>query len=345
MTANNTETTTVAPLDGRLARIAREFVHTPWPLCCRVDPTGRYVFVGGTDNTIQRWELATGTKTVFAGHSNWVSTLGFSPDGAILYSAGYDGRLISWDATANEPKPVRVIEAHRGDQAHLGWVRTLAVSPNGKQVATGGNDRMVRLWSTEDGSLVREFAGHPLFVFSVIFHPETHDLVTGDLKGNIHHWDAKTGALVRKFELAQYELYFDIGDWSHYGGILSLAFSPDLKHLLASGLHKVTNPLTGNQEGVVYRFDWESGAKLGKQESVKQQRNAIMWRALFHASGQLIGTLNPFVGFWHGTENDLYHAFETPSPIQDMDLHPNQNDLFTAHFDGHVRQIRLDGSP
>lgn len=341
MTATDAAQSPVAPLDGRLAHVSQEFVHAPWPLCCRVDPTGRYVFVGGTDHTIQRWEIATGAKTLFTGHANWVRTLGFSPDGATLYSGGYDGRVLFWDAAAAEPKPLREIVAHQGDHPHLGWVRTLAVSPDGKWIATGGNDNMLRLWSAEDGSLVREFSGHPLYVLSVMFHPETHDLVSGDLKQNIHHWDAKTGALVRKFELEQYALYFDIGDWSHYGGILSLALSPDRKHLVASGLHKATNALTGSQEAVAHWFEWESGTRVRKQESLKEQRSAIMWRALFHASGQLIGSLDPFVGFWKEGEDDLYHALETPSPIQDMDLHPNQVDLFAAHFDGHVRHIRL----
>lgn len=342
MTATNGVQAPVATLDGRLAHVTKEYVHAHRALCCRVDPTGRYVFVGGTDHTIQRWEIASGTKTLFTGHTNWVSTLGFSPDGATLYSGSYDGRVISWDAAAVEPKPVRVIEAHKGDKPHLGWVRSLAVSHDGKSIATGGNDSMVRLWSTEDGTLVREFSGHSLFVLSVIFHPGTHDLVSGDLKANIHHWDVKTGALIRKFELKQYDMYFDIGDWSHYGGILSLAVSPDQKHLVASGLHKPTNALTGNQEGVAHWFDWESGAKVRKQESIKEPRtNAIMWRALFHGSGQLIGPLDAFVGFWKASEDDLYHALKTPSPIHDMDLHPNQVDLFTAHFDGQLRQVRL----
>ena len=341
MTATSESQSTVAKLDGRLAHVTKEFVHAPWPLVCRVDPAGRYVFVGGTDHTIQRWEIATGTKTLFSGHTNWVRTLGFSPDGATLYSGGYDGRVISWDAAAADPKPGRVIEAHKGDQAHLGWVRSLAVSSDGKWLATGGNDHMVRLWSAADGKLVREFSGHPHFVFSVIFHPETHDLVSGDLKANIHHWDTKTGALVRKLELKQYDMYFDIGDWSHYGGILGLAFSPDRKILVASGLQKPTNALTGSQQGVAHSFDWESGAKARKHETVKEPREAIMWRALFHASGQLIGSLDPCVGFWQAEQEDVYHSLETPSRIHDMDLHPNQVDLFTVHLDGHVRQIRL----
>jgi len=33
-------------------------------------------------------------------------------------------------------------------------------------------------------------------------------------------------------------------------------------------------------------------------------------------------------------------AAETPSKIFDCDLHPNGVDLFTAHFDGHVRCLR-----
>jgi WD40 repeat protein len=362
MTSPNIEKTTEVTLDGRVAHEVRDWVHTSRLLACRVDPTGRFVFAGSTDRTVQRWEIASGNNTTLVGHDNWVRTLGCSPDGATLYSGGYDGRLIFWDAAAAKPQPTRTIEAHKG------WLRALAVSSDGQWIATGGNDRMVKIWSSQDGHLVREFtptniidyevyrtkqiaeghfvrefAEHPQFIFSLAFHPSSHELVSGDLLGNIHHWNVETGQLVRKFDAR--ELHFDIGDWSHNGGILGLFFSVDHKIFSATGLHKQTNALANGQEGVGVVFDWESGKKLRKQERLKNSEGSTMWRGVYHSSGQFIGGLSNDIGFWMPGEEDLYYALKTKSPIFDMDLHPNQIDLFTAHFDGHLRTLRLQPKP
>ena len=70
--------------DPRATHTTHDWAHPARLLCCRVDPTGRFVCAGATDHTVQRWEIATGTKVPLAAHTNWVSTLGFSPDGATL---------------------------------------------------------------------------------------------------------------------------------------------------------------------------------------------------------------------------------------------------------------------
>ena len=54
----------------------------------------------------------------------------------------------------------------------------------------------------------------------------------------------------------------------------------------------------------------------------------------------MVGVLDKEIGFWKQGEADLFYLAATPSPIFDLDLHPNQMDLFTAHFDGHVRGWR-----
>jgi len=322
-----------ASLDGTAVHEVHDWNHGARLLACRVDPTGKHVFTASTDRTVQRWDVVSGAKTVLTGHDNWVSDLACSLDGKTLYSVSYDGRLIFWDALAEAPAPQRTIDAHRG------WVRAVALSSDGKWIATGGNDKVVKIWSTEDGSLVREMAGHAHFIFSLLFRPGSTDLVSGDLLGKIHHWDAAQGTLVRQFDAS--EIHFEIGDWSHYGGILGLAFSPDGKTLIANGLHKVSNALANGQQGVALAYDWEQGSLVRKHESIKEERGAIVWGALFHPSGQLIAGLAEYLAFWKPDEADLYHVLETKSPIYALDLHPNQVDLFTAHFDGHLRVMKL----
>lgn len=337
----STDNNTAAPAEGPkfdplAGKLISDWTHEARLLCCRVDPTGKYVVAGAIDYTIQRWEIATGAKTLLAGHDNWVRMLGFSPDGAKLYSGGYDGRLISWEIAAEKPQPVLTVQAHQG------WLRGLAVSHDGQRIATCGNDKLVKVWSAADGQLVCELAGHPNLPYCVQFVPGTYDLVSGDIVGNIFQWHAEDRSVVRKLDVA--EIFSHIGDIAPFGGIINLAFSPDGKRITATGLYKVSNAPAGNRRAVAVSFDWVTGEKLPKQECLRKELDATMWRAVYHPTGTMIGIVEKELGFWNGATEDVFHLLETPEPIFDCDLHPNQIDIYTAHYDGHVRGHRLAAS-
>ena len=332
---NPTDEAAVPRFDPRAARPMSDLAHTARLLCCRVDPTGKYVVAGAIDYTVQRWEISTGTKTALVGHENWVRTLGFAPDGNTLYSGAYDGRLILWEIAAETPKPKQTIQAHQG------WLRGLAVSQDGQRVVTCGNDKLVKIWSAADGQLIREMSGHPHLPYCVQFVPGSHDVVSGDIVGNIFHWRADDGGLMRKFDAS--EIFSDIGDIAPFGGVINLTFSPDTKKLTATGLHKCTNAPAGNRRAVALSFDWATAEKLPKLECIQKELDATMWRAVYHPSGTMIGIVEKEIGFWNPGTEDVFHLAATPSDIFDCDLHPNQLDLYTAHFDGHVRSMRLGG--
>src|SRR6185503_20557480 len=99
--------------------------------------SGQFVFATAYDNTIQRWQLSSGKATPLVGHDSWVRALAFHPSGSTLYSGGYDGRVIWWEATSESPQPQRTVEAHQG------WVRTVTVSQDGTLLATCGNDNLL----------------------------------------------------------------------------------------------------------------------------------------------------------------------------------------------------------
>jgi hypothetical protein len=59
-----------------------------------------------------------------------------------------------------------------------------------------------------------------------------------------------------------------------------------------------------------------------------------------HPRGPLLGIVAKELGFWEPESVELFHLLKTPSEMFDFDLHPNGLDLFTAHFDGHLRGHR-----
>jgi WD40 repeat protein len=334
--ATSTDNRSLAKLNPQAASVISDWAHESKLLCCRVDPTGKYVVSGAIDYTIQRWDIATGKKTLLAGHDNWVRALGFSPDGAKLYSGAYDGRLIVWDIFADNPRPQQTVQAHQG------WLRSLAVSHDGQRLATCGNDKLIKVWSTVDGKQMGEMAGHPNVVYSVQFVPGTYEIVSGDIVGNIFHWRGDDNALIRKLDAA--DMHSNIGDIAPFGGIIHLTFSLDGQRIIAAGLHKVSNAQAGNRRAVAASFDWKTGQKLIKQESLRKELDATMWRAFFHPDGTMIGIIEKEIGFWNPGVEDVFHLFATPEHIFDCDLHPNHMDLYTAHFDGHLRCVRIASS-
>lgn len=326
--------------DPALTYVAAEWEHSSPLVACRFDPLGRYVFAGAEDMTVQRFALADGAKTAFAGHESWVRALAFVDGGETLVSGGYEGRLIWWPAAAAEPKPARTVEAH------VGWLRALVASPDGKLLASCGNDGKVRLWNAADGTKIAEFAGHERPVWTVEFHPSGQYLISGDLMGVVQQWETATGKLVRTFDAKDLHSY-NGGQQVDFGGVRTIAFSPDNKYVVCGGLHKAENPLGAVHDPLGIVFDWETGAAAHRYEPADLKGSA--WRIQYHRDGYAIMTSGGSSGgqllFFKNTETKEFHRFALPALARDGDLHPDGIQIATAHSDRKVRISRMAAKP
>ena len=323
--------------EPKQTHIDRELKHERPLISCRFDPTGRFVFAGGEDNRIWRWDLADGTKTELAGHQSWVRAMAFHPDGQTLISGAYEGRLIWWPVADERPTPQRTVEAHKG------WVRALAVSPDGSLVASAGNDNLVRLWRAEDGVPVRELAGHKCHVYNVAFHPGGNDLVSCDLKGNLLHWDVASGEQRRNMAAPVLHKY-DKTFWADIGGARGMTFNRDGSLLAVSGITNVSNAFAGVGNPLVLLWDWAKGEKPQEQRFTKNIRG-VAWGVELHPDGFSIaasgGGGGGYLLFWKLDQKDQFHELKLPDTARDMDMHPDSIRLATAHYDGHVRICQM----
>ena len=185
-------------VDPTAAKVVNQWKYDPSPLiACRFDPTGRYVFAGGS-KTI--WSCGSACEPVSSCRWRGMTVgcaIGFSSSGKRCWTAGYDGKLIEWDAEAESPVPLRQIDAHQG------WIRSLDVSPDQKLLATGGNDHVVRIWDVGSGQIRQTCAGHDRHVYSVLFSPDGKLLFSGDLRGAVKRWDVETGAELSTLDAKQ----------------------------------------------------------------------------------------------------------------------------------------------
>jgi Planctomycete cytochrome C/WD domain, G-beta repeat len=112
----------------------------------------------------------------------------FSRSGSLLLVAGgraaQAGRVVVFDVTTGD----RVIEV--GDEFDA--VLAADISADQTMIALGGPSRMIRIYSTADGSLLNEIKKHTDWVTALEFSPDGVLLATGDRNGGLFVWEANT---------------------------------------------------------------------------------------------------------------------------------------------------------
>jgi len=346
-------------IDPTATRLVREFKFEVPLMSCLIDPTGRWCFVGGRGRKIYVTDINTGSTEARDDHESWVvvsarwstadvpvvspaSELSPSPPPlpepraqdrpavstteaqSLVVTGDLVGRLIGWDTLGEQPSVRWSVETGHGT------LRTVAISHDGKLVATGGGDGKVRLWSSIDGALVRELAGHACPVFSSAFHPDGTHLLTGD-RGDqkIKQWDYNVGTELREFEASDLSNYKG-GTDINYGGVRDLEFTPDGAVMFCCGRSSYGQP------GLVLQFDWKTGKQIRKQ--VSTFASSIFHHLAYHPQGFFVasgvGAQTGEIWFWNPDQDDKLASLKVTGPAYGMDLHPDGRHIAVAQMTG-----------
>ncbi|MCK5805554.1 MAG: PKD domain-containing protein, partial [Lentisphaeria bacterium] len=197
-------------------------------------PDGATIASGGTDDdSIKLWNAQTGTLLrTLAGHTHYVYSVAFSPDGTTIASGSWDNTIKLWNAQTGT-----LLHTLAG---HTNGVSSVVYSPDGATIASGGtDDDSIKLWNAQTGTLFRTLSSHTNGVRSVVYSPDGETLASGSLDNTIKLWDVSSGALLRTLT-------------GHSSYVFSAAFSPD-GETLASGSWDGTIKLWNAQTGTLVR--------------------------------------------------------------------------------------------
>ncbi|WP_243713863.1 NB-ARC domain-containing protein [Nostoc sp. 106C] len=233
-------------------------------LAVAYNPKKSIIALGDTKSKIRLRDANGHQLLTLEGHTNWIRSVAFSPDGEILVSGSDDKTLMLWNtktgqclktleghtervwsvafspdgktvASSSEDKTVRLWDIHTGEcwnilQKHTHWVRGVAFSPDGKILASGSSDRTVILWDAKTGKYLRTLEGqHTARVRTVAFSSDGKILASGSDDHTIRIWDIHSGKYLKTLQ-------------GHTQRVRSLAFSPEPNsRILASASedHKV----------------------------------------------------------------------------------------------------------
>ncbi len=248
------------------------------------------------------------------------------------------------NANAASPRPLWSV-----DQACGSWLRDMAVSADGGLVAVCGNEPVVRVYAVADGKLIHELRGHEQRVYSVAFSPDGSSVVSGDLRGGLIDWNARTGQIQRRLTIDRlFKTYYQYSQ----GGVRSMAFDAAGLRLYCGGFEG-TNANQAQGNPLVLVCDWKNGTIESALEPTPALNGPITHVAC-HPAGWIVAAGSSEGGgalwVWRAGETAVAHHVKSPTSLRRFDIAADGVRLAVAAFGnldgqrgGNGRRLDKDG--
>lgn len=155
--------------------------------------TSSRLATGSGDNTARIWDCETGTPlATLKGHTSWVLTVSWSPDGEILATGSNDNTIRLWD---KQGKPMgNAMKGHTKFIRSLSWEPYHLQQPGRPRVASASKDATVRIWDAISRRVDFVLTGH-LDSVSCVRWGGTGFIYTASNDRRIKIWNSSNGTL------------------------------------------------------------------------------------------------------------------------------------------------------
>ncbi|KAF9273247.1 hypothetical protein BGZ68_001677, partial [Mortierella alpina] len=233
-------------------------------LVCAYSQDGKTLALG-INYTISLYNTANWENTCqLSGHTDFVTSVVFSPSGQQIASGSYDKTVRLQDAQTGAPGAIL--------RGHTDWVTSVVFSTSGQQIASGSDDKTVRLWDAQTGAPGAILHGHTDLVTSVVFSPSGQQIASGSYDKTVRLWDAQAGASGAILH-------------GHTDSVTSVVFSPSGQQIAS-----------GSDDKTVRLWDAQSGAS----GAILHGHTDLVTSVVFSPSGQQIasGSYDKTVRLW-----------------------------------------------
>ncbi len=288
-------------------------------------------------------------RVVETGAGAW--RVAFSPDGATLLAADYQGDIRLWRvsdgglidtigrhdnlitdlAVSPDGQTVAVVDLSAQvrlwriadrvllntlDSNSTGWLESVAYSPDGRWLAYGGSDDRIRLWQT-DGSTLQTLTGHRNRIFDLAFTSDSQRLISSSNDSSLRIWSIMSQESPQILS-------------TEGRGLSSLAIAPDGQRIAA-----------GSREGLIRL--WQNGTL---QQSFQAHEGEVQ-RLIFAGNSEQLVSLGDDnrINQWQladTVETAAYTLSDFTAGFERLDLSRNGQLLAVGDDTGRVRLWRLD---
>ena len=150
---------------------------------------------GSKDTTIRLWDTNTGTlKTTLTGHAAEVTSIAYSPDGAILASGSKDTTIRLWDTNTGTLSTILTHpSAPASGMTDAEEIVSIVYSPDGATLVSVNSDNTLNMWDAATGVLSTTLTGHTGSVRSIMYSPDGATLVSASEDKLVRLWNVATG--------------------------------------------------------------------------------------------------------------------------------------------------------
>ena len=233
------------------------------------------------------------TAQTLIGHTSYVQSVSWSPDGKHIVSGSLDNTVRIWNAqsgtcihtltghtsgihsvswshdssmiaSGSDDKTIKIWSATTDNSihtltGHTGKVYSVSWLPDDKHIASCSSDNTIKIWDASTGICIRTLVGHTSYDYSVSWSPDNRYIASNSWLNTIKVWDITTGTCIHTLK-----------DNTHW--IYSVSWSPDGKHI-ASGSKDNTikvwdtamgtciHTLTGHTD-TIYSVSWSPDGSM-----------------------------------------------------------------------------------